>query len=208
LRPAKIPVVELVGVLRRAPVTSIPEERRYERISIRCPERVRPPYIWQFYLPRLPTMANYFPGLLTVCDLWFDRIVGLYGWLDTSFPVWVENLALIPATLLAILALHTLYERRSALARRAPELCTYGLMAAGLLVLTGGGAYLSKSTNGVSFAQPRYLLPLLPLGAAGLALAVQGAGKRSAGAIGALIVTLFFAHEVFSQLLVVARYYG
>ncbi|MHB8241732.1 MAG: DUF2142 domain-containing protein [Solirubrobacteraceae bacterium] len=165
-------------------------------------------YIWQFYLPRLPTMTNYFPGLLTVRDLWFDRIVGLYGWLDTSFPVWVENLALIPATLLAILALHTLYERRSALARRVPELCAYAVMAAGLLVVTGGGAYLSKRTNGVSFAQPRYLLPLLPLGAAGVALAVKGVGKRSARAIGVLIVTLFFAHEVFSQLLVIARYYG
>ena len=50
-------------------------------------------------------MANDFPGLFTTRELWFDRAVGLYGWLDTTFPVWVYNFALIPAGLIAILVL-------------------------------------------------------------------------------------------------------
>jgi hypothetical protein len=41
-----------------------------------------------------------------------------------------------------------------------------------------------------------------------LALAARGAGRRRGPAAGALIVVLFFAHDVFSRLLVVARFYG
>ena len=41
-------------------------------------------YIWQLYLPPLPAMRHYFPGLSTP-RLWFERSVGFYGWLDTSF---------------------------------------------------------------------------------------------------------------------------
>ena len=47
-----------------------------------------------------------------------------------------------------------------------------------------------------------------PLAAALLALAARGAGKRWGPAVGALIVVLFLAHDVFSQLLVVSRFYG
>lgn len=163
-------------------------------------------YIWQFYLPRLPGMTNYFPGVSTIRDIWFDRTVGLYGWLDTSFPVWVDNIALIPAGLIVLLALRTLISRRSALRRRLPELLVYVAICAGLMALIGQDGYLHRLSE-PSWEQPRYLLPLLPLGAALVALAARGAGRRLGPAVGALIVTLFIAHDIFSQLLVVARYY-
>ena len=43
-------------------------------------------YIWQLYLPRLPGMTNYFPGIFTSRQLWFDGLIGLYGWAETVFP--------------------------------------------------------------------------------------------------------------------------
>ena len=92
-------------------------------------------YIWQFYLPRLPGMANDFPGLSTTRQIWFDGLVGLYGWLDTSFPVWVDNLALIPAVLLAILAIRALVTVRATLRRRLVELAVYAVMGAGVMAL-------------------------------------------------------------------------
>jgi hypothetical protein len=51
-------------------------------------------------------------------------------------------------------------------------------------------------------------MPLLPLAAVVLALAARGAGKRWGPAVGVLIVLLFLAQNIFSQLLVVSRYYG
>ena len=43
--------------------------------------------------------------------------------------------------------------------------------------------------------------------AAILALAARGAGRRWGPAAGTLIVLLILAHDIFSQLLVVGRYY-
>jgi hypothetical protein len=165
-------------------------------------------YVWQFYLPRLPGMPNLFAGLSTIRQLWFDRAVGLYGWLDTPFPPWAYDVALIPAGLLALLGLRAAVARRAALRARLPELVVYATMSVGLMVLVAGISYAARRVEGASYFQPRYLLPLLPLAGAVLTLAARGAGRRWGPAVGVLIVVLFLAHDVFSQLQVVARYYG
>jgi hypothetical protein len=59
-----------------------------------------------------------------------------------------------------------------------------------------------------SYSEPRYLLPLASLLGAGLALSARGPGRRWGPAVGALIVVLFLAHDIFSQLQVIARFYG
>jgi hypothetical protein len=164
-------------------------------------------YLWEFYLPHLPGMVNHFPGLSSFRQLWFDRSVGFYGWLDTSFPVWVENLALIPAALIAVLALRTVIERRAAVRAHLPEILVYLLMSLGLMALVGESFYQNRTFEGTGWAQPRYMVPLLALGAVLLAAAARGAGRRWGPALGALIVVLFLAQDVFSQLLVVARFY-
>ncbi|HTA13936.1 MAG TPA: DUF2142 domain-containing protein [Solirubrobacteraceae bacterium] len=164
-------------------------------------------YVWQLYLPRLPGMTDYFPGLSTTRRLWFDRGVGYYGWLDTSFPTWVDNVALVAAAAMALLCARALAAGRAALRLRAAEAIVYCTIALGLLLLIGIASNLYTSSEGV-FAEPRYLLPLLPLMGLGVALAARGAGRRWGPPTGAAIVVLFLAHDIFSQLLVVARYYG
>jgi 4-amino-4-deoxy-L-arabinose transferase-like glycosyltransferase len=165
-------------------------------------------YVWQLYLPRLPGMANDFPGLFTAHRLWFDRYVGFYGWLDTSFPLWVDAIALPLGGIIALLCARALVIGRSVLRARGAEILVYALMAFGLLMLIGLGSFFDKSSEGLGFAEPRYLLPLAALLGAGLALAARGAGRRWGPMVGAGILVLFFAHDLFSQLLVIARYYA
>jgi 4-amino-4-deoxy-L-arabinose transferase-like glycosyltransferase len=163
-------------------------------------------YIWQLYLPHVPGTANYFPGLFTP-RLWFDDYVGLYGFLDTTFPGWVDTLALIPACAIALLLGRALVQERAALRSRWLELAVYALMALGLLVLVGADSFRVFPKVDAEYAQPRYLLPLLaPLGAA-LALAARAAGRRWGPAVGALMVVAFLAHDVLSQMLVAGRFY-
>lgn len=165
-------------------------------------------YIWQLYLPRLPGTTNYFPGLFTARQLWFDRSVGFYGWLDTTFPPWVDTLALIPAGLIVLLCIRSLAAAGALLRGRLAELIVYLTMGVGLMALVGASSYLKMSSEGLSFAEPRYLAPMLPVLAAVLALAARGAGRRWGPTAGALIIVLFLAHDIFSQLLLVGRYYG
>jgi 4-amino-4-deoxy-L-arabinose transferase-like glycosyltransferase len=165
-------------------------------------------YVWQLYLPRLPGTTNDFPGLFTTRQLWFDGYVGEFGWLDTFFPGWVYTLALIPALLTAALCARALLASRAALRACVPELAVYAVMAFGLIVLIGVDSYREFPELTASYGQVRYLLPLLPLLGAVIALAARGAGRRWGPAAGALIVVLFFAHDMFSQLQVIARYYA
>lgn len=166
-------------------------------------------YIWQFYLPRLPGMANYLPGISTTRQIWFDKSVGFYGWLDTAFPIWVDNIALIPAALLAILGVRALVTVRATLRRRIVEVAVYAVMAVGLMVLIGADQYVQSFLETYeTYAEPRYLLPLLPLLGAALALSARGAGRRWGPPVGALIVVLFLTWDVFSQLQVISRFYG
>jgi hypothetical protein len=165
-------------------------------------------YIWQFYLPRLPGMRDFFPGLSTTRQIWFDRSIGLYGWLDTSFPGWVYDFALVPAALTAALCVRGLFAGRAALRRRFVEFAVYALMGGGVLVLVGADSYSGVALHAGGYGEPRYLLPMLPLFAAVLALAARGGGRRWGPAVGVLIVLTIVAHEIFSQLLVVSRFYG
>jgi 4-amino-4-deoxy-L-arabinose transferase-like glycosyltransferase len=165
-------------------------------------------YIWQFFLPRLPGMHSDFPGVFPPIQIWFDRSVGLYGWLDTPFPGWVYNLALIPAVVLTLLAIRALVTIRATLRRRLVELAAYALMGAGVLFLVGADSYLAFPAQAGTYGEPRYLLPMLPLLAAALVLSARGAGRRWGPVAGTLIVVMFLAYDGFSQLQVVARFYG
>jgi 4-amino-4-deoxy-L-arabinose transferase-like glycosyltransferase len=165
--------------------------------------------IWQLYLPPLPGMTNAFPGISTTLQLWFDRFVGLYGWLDTTFPPWVYTAALLPAGLIGLLGMRALAVNRIALRRRFSEIAVYVVMCVGLMALIGYHAYLNIGAEGAAgHAQPRYLLPLIPLAGVALALAARGAGRRLGPPVGAVIIVLFLAYDVFSQLLVVSRFYA
>jgi hypothetical protein len=163
-------------------------------------------YIWQFYLPRLPGMSHDFHGFLTTRVLWFDGLVGLYGWLDATFPNWVYNAALIPAGLIVALFVSALIHHRSALRSRVVEISVYAAIGLGVLILIGVDDYLHAAPG--EYAEPRYVLPMLVLWGAVLALAARGAGRRWGPVVGVLLVCLIMAHDLFSQLLVISRYYG
>ena len=60
----------------------------------------------------------------------------------------------------------------------------------------------------MAFGEPRYLLPMLPLLAAAIALAVRGAGGGGARWSGPRWSSCSSAHDIFSQLQMIARYYG
>jgi hypothetical protein len=162
-------------------------------------------YIWQLYLPRLPGMRAALHGI-SGPQIWFEQLVGKYGWLDTTFPRWVLKVALVPVGIvLALLARALVVGRRTLNARRA-ELLTYALIFLGLCAIVGIDEYVNRIPG--EYAQLRYLLPAIALLGATLALAARGAGRRWGPLAGTLIVLLVLAHDIFSQLLVVSRYYG
>jgi hypothetical protein len=165
-------------------------------------------YIWQYYLPRLPGMHKDFGELFTTRQIWLRNLVGLYGWADTPFPNWVYNVALIPLGVIAVLFVRALALDRVALLRRRAELATYTIMMLGLMLLVAASGYLTFPSTAAEFTDARYAVPMLALWAAVLALAARGAGRRWGPVLGVLLVVLVIGHDLFSQLQVIARYYG
>jgi len=164
-------------------------------------------YAWEFYLAPLPGMATPL-GHLPLMDTWFTGFVGVFGWVETEWPVAVYRAALVPLAALALLAGRALLARRSALRARRLELLVYAATALLFALSVAGASYIGHLRDHTNNAQARYLLPLLPLYGALLALAVRGAGRRWAPLVGAAIVALAIAHDLFAQLLVIARYYA
>jgi Predicted membrane protein (DUF2142) len=165
-------------------------------------------YIWQLYLPHLPGTVNDFPGTFTTRQFWFDGYVGLFGWRDTRFPSWVYNVALIPTAVLVALCARALYESRSAVRSRVSELVVYVAISIGVMAMVGAASYGAFPGVDAEYFEVRYLFPMLALLGVVLALAARGAGRRWGPAAGALIVVLFIAHDLLSQMLVIGRYYG
>lgn len=166
-------------------------------------------YVWQAFLPRLPSMSQQFPWY-PPWEIFFKGFIGRFGWFQYGFPrIWyfVAVGLFLPLMGLAALALA---RSRRALRGRVAELATYGLMSIGLAVALEVVAYRYHTTvNSVAyFEQARYLFPLLPLYGALIAAAVKGAGRRWGPAVGGFIVVLAMGHSLFSQLLTIARFYA
>jgi hypothetical protein len=162
--------------------------------------------LWQFYLPRLPWQRTQYP-MNVGYELIFKSFVGTFGRLAVLFPNVVYRAALGAFALLGALAARAMIARRGRLRSRRGELLGYGAIAAGLLLLVDLIEFRGWAPTLAGAAQGRYLLPLLGLFAAFLALAARGAG-RWGRALGAAIVVGAVAWGLFGQLLTVAYFYG
>jgi hypothetical protein len=164
-------------------------------------------YTLQLYLPRLPFLADLFPGDAPY-DLWFKGLLGEFGWLDYRYPGWVYPVVLVLTTGVVLLAIRALVAGWPQLRRRLPELLVYLVFGAGLAGAVALAGYRSRVLGGVPFEQGRYLLPLLGLFAGLVALGVRGAGRRLGPAVGAAVVMIMLGLDVAAQLLTLGRYYG
>ncbi len=164
-------------------------------------------YMWQFYLPRLGFMHQFF-HTYQLREVWFNGFIGQFGWLDYGFPHWVYDAALAIALGLLALVARQLIMLRSAVRARLWELLTYVVLSLGLLTLIAGTSYVAHVGGASGYEQPRYLFPLLALYGALIALAARGAGKRYGQAAGVLIVCIAIAHTAAAMLLTLTRYYG
>ena len=163
--------------------------------------------MWQFYLPRLPSMEPIFDAY-QLRQTWFNGFIGQFGWLDYGFAGWVYNLALVIALGVVALAAKELVSLRDAVRARLGELLTYLSLTAGLLVLIAATSYIARIGGAPGYEQPRYLLPLLALYGALVALAARGAGRRYGPAVGVLLVSIAIAHSAAAMLLTLTRFHG
>jgi hypothetical protein len=165
-------------------------------------------YGWQFYLPRLPFMQDFFhtPGLnWPLYDVFIKGAWGRFGWLEVLLPAPVYAL-LGAVTLVVALAAGVVLWRD----RRRHDPAVAAFLTAIVLVLLAGlhwtDYHLLRSGDG--FMQGRYLLPLVGLAGLMLAQALRlvPAGRRPA-AVGVCLGGLFTL-QLLSLGAVLVRFYA
>jgi len=164
-------------------------------------------FLWQVYFPRLPGQRDAFEGV-AAWDGWWKSFFGKFGGLDVYFPAWAYRVGLAAFVVLLGLAARTLATSGRVVRARRSELAGYLLMASSLLTLIALVALRGWAPGIGAAAQGRYLLPLLPLLAAVIALAVRGVGARWGRPLGALVIVAALAWSVCAQLVVVAAFYA
>ena len=164
-------------------------------------------FLWQVYMPRLPGQRDAFEGVAP-WDFWWKSFFGKFGGLDVYFPAWAYRVGLAAFVALLVLAARSLAANGRVVRARSAELAGYALMTCSLLTLIALVALRGWAPGIGAAAQGRYLLPLLPLLAAVIALALRGAGARWGRPLGALVVVAALAWSACAQLVVVAAYYA
>ncbi len=165
-------------------------------------------YTWQLYLPRLPFMNDqfdYFPPY----DTWFQGLIGRFGWLDTSFHLWVYRLAVAVCSRSCCSPPSRPGAAVTACGRGFPSWSSTRRWWAGCSPRSGSSASGTCGTPGSRSSRPATCSRFLPLyggpggrGGAGCRAALVAPGGRRCWCV------LAVAHGLFAQLLVISRFYG
>jgi 4-amino-4-deoxy-L-arabinose transferase-like glycosyltransferase len=165
-------------------------------------------HIWQLFLP--PVGMRHQFSYLPLWKTWFKGFMGRFGWLDYTFPYQFYGYALAVSLVVIAMAIGEIVRRRAAFLRRIGEFAVYALVLVGVCVEVGVQSYRELiSTGGADqFEQARYMLPMLCLYAAIVALAVRFGGRRWGPTIAVVLVVAAIGHDVMSQVVTVSRYYS
>ena len=109
---------------------------------------------------------------------------------------------------LAALAVIGVWRVRRAIRPLLGMIAAFGAMALGLFAVIGYQGARAMATTQFPFPQARYLFPLLALYALAIVLVTKAAPRRWGPVLGALLVALALAHNLFAETLTISRYYG
>ncbi|RKQ92867.1 putative membrane protein DUF2142 [Solirubrobacter pauli] len=166
-------------------------------------------YLWQFYLPRLWFMQDFFakvPVTLPVYDTMLQGAWGRFGWLEIAFPepvYWALTAVTIATVVLAGSALWRL--------RRGLDRAVLAFLAVVALTLLAGlhwQEYRLVLSGAGLFMQGRYLLPLVAIAGVVVAAALCVVPARRRATAVAVVLSGLFALQIFSLALIVERFYA
>jgi 4-amino-4-deoxy-L-arabinose transferase-like glycosyltransferase len=154
-------------------------------------------YLWQFYLPRLPSLTplRATPDL-PVYDIWLRQLTGTFGWLDVYLPTWMYRAATFAATGLGLgsVALLTRLRKR----RHLALLTFFALALLALLAVLHVTEYRALISGAGQFLQGRYLLPAVSLFGLAVGLVIARAPTRLRPTACALALTALLVMQVIS----------
>jgi 4-amino-4-deoxy-L-arabinose transferase-like glycosyltransferase len=165
-------------------------------------------YLWDFYLPRLPFQHEY--GVLSVDNpawtVWVKHAWASFGVLEVQFPRPVYVLLAAVAGAMLAGAVAAIARSRFRIDRRL--LAVFGLTAACLVAGIHWVDFRQVNEENLRVIQGRYLLPLMPIVAVGVAAALSNLGPRVRRTGVALLLAGLALLQVASLGITAGRYFA
>jgi hypothetical protein len=165
-------------------------------------------YTWQWYLPKLSFMnERFFPGYSPLYDVYVKGFWANFGQLDTYFVDRVYRILVWVTLGASALVGVAVFRARRSLATVLPRVALGVGAVASIALLVNVRSYLALLDANVSFAQGRYLLPVIAVFGATVAGAALAFGRRNGivAATGAVLALACF--NAFSLGLALTRFY-
>jgi hypothetical protein len=166
--------------------------------------------IWQFYLPKLDSMAPRLGPGLGYRQLFVQQyFAGVFSSFEVYFPYWVYDAVQVSVALL-LLALYTLGVLRFRSVRAHwPTLAILGGTAVCLVFFLHVASYRALVNGGDNpLIVGRYLLPMTGIGGVAVGAVVSGLPRRAGAIVGALVLVGMVALSVGALALNVERFYA
>jgi 4-amino-4-deoxy-L-arabinose transferase-like glycosyltransferase len=163
-------------------------------------------YVWQFYLPRLPSQIPQRPTPgLPLYDIWVRQLTGVFGWLDVYLPAWMYRVAAVAAAGLGLGSIALLTRLRDR--RHLALLAFFAVTLLALLVVLHVTEYRTLIAGGGPFLQGRYLLPVVSLLGLAVGLIIARVPTRVRPSACALALTALLVMQVISLSTELHAYY-
>lgn len=164
-------------------------------------------YLWQWYLPSVGSMDEYFIGEPPAFKIFFGGFIADFNALDTRFGSDFYKLAAVAATGLFVLVLRAVGLRRDRLRNAWPIVAYPALAVVGIAFVINVSGYLMFVKDGQLFAQGRYLFPALAVFGLYIAAAAVGAGRRYGLPLASAIVIALAATNLAGIAVSLGRFY-
>jgi 4-amino-4-deoxy-L-arabinose transferase-like glycosyltransferase len=163
-------------------------------------------YVWEFYLPRLPFMSRLkVASGLAVYDVWNRQGWGVFGYLDTSMPLWIYSVLGAATAGIGIAAGAVLIRLRKKISWAVAGF--FSLTLGSLLVLLHVSEYRSLISGNGPLLQGRYILPVTGLLGLAVALLASRMSTRWRAVFAAAVIAGMFLLQALALASIARRYY-
>jgi 4-amino-4-deoxy-L-arabinose transferase-like glycosyltransferase len=164
-------------------------------------------YVWQFFLPRLPFMADLQVQAWPAYDVYLVGGWAAFGWLTVRFPEWVYVTIAVVSGVMALLAVAAVARERLAARVRGWEIAVL-LVALGSVVIGVAAVHFTPTVRGVPAEQGRYLFTaIVPLAAIAVG-ATLAFGRERAPLAATVLVAATIVLSYASQLLTLTTFFA
>lgn len=164
-------------------------------------------YIWQWYLPSIGSMDEYWVGVPPAFRVFFGGFLADFNSLDTNFPDGFYKVAVVAATLMLALTVRAVWDRRARLRTQWPFVIYPAVAVAGTALLIHATGYLLWTQDAQVFAQGRYFFPVLAVFGLYIVTSGIGSGRRLGLAVASAAAVALACTNVAGMMLSLGRFY-